>query len=236
MTDCLPPAAPPEVLDQIRSVYADYRALTTWLDPVHALGGRLLYAGVLGPETEQLLRAANIAGAASLAVSASSSDLRQAMRLGVVDFIVSSLDEALRILKNELRKRLPVAVAVEGVPLELGNQMMQRGVQPDLLTPAIEDLEPLCARVAFLERDAQLVEAQPDSAETPLRIWHVPDAWKARMAELDARLLEMLPATAYAERRWLRLSPRYLGTAARRLRSVACDTEFAEKLEAVLLG
>ena len=58
------------------------------------------------------MRAANIAGAASLSATADVATQKQAIRDGVVDFLVTSLDEAARILKNEIRKRQPVAVCV----------------------------------------------------------------------------------------------------------------------------
>src|SRR5512140_2673187 len=76
------------------------------------LGGRLLYVGELDEPGSALTVASNIAGGATLAASAQPAALRQALREGVIDFLVNSLDEALRILKNEVRKREPVAVAV----------------------------------------------------------------------------------------------------------------------------
>ena len=76
------------------------------------LGGSLLYAGELDRDSRALIVAANIAGAASLAATADRTAQKQALRDGVADFPVNSLDEALRILKNQLRKREPVAVCV----------------------------------------------------------------------------------------------------------------------------
>ena len=63
-------------------------------DTEPSLGGKLLYAGELDAEARALLVAANIAGAASLAASADAAARKQAMRDGVVDFLVTSLDEA----------------------------------------------------------------------------------------------------------------------------------------------
>ena len=76
------------------------------------LGGKLLYIGELDPAGRALAVAGNIAGVASLCASADPAIQKQAVRDGVVDFLVTSLDEALRILKNEIRKREPVAVCV----------------------------------------------------------------------------------------------------------------------------
>jgi hypothetical protein len=241
----LPNSIDPAILDEISAVHAFYAALAPRLDPAHGLGGQLLYAGQLSQETARLIRAANIAGAASLAVSDSPSVLREATRDGVVDFAVTSLDEALRILKNEIRKRLPVAVAIQGSPLDIANQMMLRGVQPDLLAPST--IQPLCARAAFLERgsqlvDLQLVDPQPDDLQlvdpqpdpTHLRIWQLPPAWNARSSELDTQILTLLPAADLAARRWLRLSPRYLPRAARRLRSAVCSKLVDAQVRALL--
>jgi urocanate hydratase len=104
------------------------------LDPNSGLGGKLLYAGEIDPESRNLLYAANIAGAASLAASPDPAALRQAMRDGVIDFFVNSLEEALRILKNEIRKRQTVSVGVAADPTRLVDQMLDRGVLPDLLS------------------------------------------------------------------------------------------------------
>ncbi|MDR3792588.1 MAG: hypothetical protein P4L03_04320 [Terracidiphilus sp.] len=226
MSCFLPDSLDSAILDEISAVHAFYTALAPRLDPVHGLGGQLLYAGQLSAEAAHLIRAANIAGAASLAVSDSPSVLRKATRNGVADFAVTSLDEALRILKNEIRKRLPVAVAIQGSPLDIAQQMMLRGVQPDLLAPSIDAIQPLCARAAFLERGSQLVNPQPDDPQpgpAHLRIWQLPPAWNTRMAELDAQLLKLLPTDDHASRRWLHLAPRYLPRAARRLRSAGCS-------------
>src|SRR5208337_4073242 len=89
------------------------------------LGGKLLYAGELDAQGRALLVAANIAGAASLAAVAEPVAQRQAIRDGVVDFLVNSLDEALRILKNEIRKRETVAVCVTLAPETVEREMLE---------------------------------------------------------------------------------------------------------------
>ncbi len=50
---------------------------------------------------------------------------------------MTSLDEALRILKNEIRKRETVAVCVAAAPETVEREMLERGVLPDLLPPAL---------------------------------------------------------------------------------------------------
>ena len=44
--------------------------------------------------------------------------VRHCVRNGIADFAVKTLDEALRILKNEIRKRQPIAVLLERQPVE----------------------------------------------------------------------------------------------------------------------
>ena len=97
------------------------------------LGGKLLYVGDLSESARPLIAAANSGGAATLVLSAQQLTLRQAQREGLIDFLVNSLDEALRIFKNEIRKRQPVAVAVSGQIQTIEAEMLERGVLPDLL-------------------------------------------------------------------------------------------------------
>jgi urocanate hydratase len=212
---------------ELAAVYRLYSAFTRELDPETGLGGRLLYAGELDPAGCRLIRAANIAGAASLAASADAAVQRQAIREGAVDFLVTTLDEALRILKNEIRKRLTVAVCVAEAPEKVMQEMAERGVQPDLLAPsAAQAVE----GTVFLARGARRVEAEPRPEGKQFLVLEIPAALAQRIADFDALLAESIDAADYANRRWLRLSPRYLGPAARRLRSLECDEETAEAL------
>lgn len=195
--------------------------------PEAGLGGKLLYAGEPDESGCRLLRAANIAAAASLAAAEDAAVLRRAMREGVIDFVVNSLDEALRILKNEIRKRQTVAVGVSVAQPAIVQEMLERGVQPDLLAahlPAAPELARLMAQ------GMQPIEAQPMPSGVRLQIFPVPPAWAQPMAAFDALLLEFVGPQDHANRRWVRLAPRYLGVAARRLRSLACDDKTAARL------
>jgi urocanate hydratase len=187
-------------------------------DQEPSLGGKLLYAGSLDAEARALLVAANIAGAGSLAVSADADARKQAIRDGVVDFLVTSLDEALRILKNEIRKRTTVAVCVATAPqapeADFAGQMLERGVRPDL-TSRIEAVQP--------------------DADHALLAWSVASGAAQWLPKLDALGLHCFdsdssPAAATA-RRWLRLAPRYLGRMAQGLRMLRCDAQTAVRLK-----
>jgi urocanate hydratase len=174
-------------------------------DPEPSLGGKLLYAGQLDEEARALLVAANIAGAASLTASADAATRKQALRDGVVDFLVTSLDEALRILKNEIRKRETVAVCVALEPQTVEAEVLERGVAPDLLRPGSAD----------------------SSAGQTLLCWRVASSPSIWLPKLDAIALDCLDSKAGATRRWLRLAPRYLGRMVQGIRVLRCNESSA---------
>ena len=127
----------PTVLDFVAQVAQAYANLIAGSElPIResGLGGSLLYAGEIDDAGRALVVAANIAGAATLVATADRAAQKQAIRDGVVDFLVTSLDEALRILKNQLRKRETVSVCVaHGRQPAMESEMNERGVEPDLL-------------------------------------------------------------------------------------------------------
>ena len=192
------------------------------------LGGKLLYAGELDRQRRALLVAGNIAGAASLAVTADSAAQKQAIRDGVADFLVTSLDEALRILKNQIRKCETVAVCVAAAPEAVEREMLERGVLPDLLPPGFSGASRFSMSFGRGVRQIELVA--PEDSQT-LLTWHVAAAPAIWLPKLDAIALDCLspdssPA-ASAARRWLRLAPRYLGRLAQGVRLLRCGESFA---------
>ena len=209
----------------IRTASARGLASETW-DPEPSLGGKLLYAGQLDEEARALLVAANIAGAASLAASADAAGRKQALRDGVVDFLVTSLDEALRILKNEIRKRETVAVCVALEPETVEQEMLERGVAPDLLRPGAAD----------------------SLVDQTLLCWRVASSPSIWLPKLDAIALDCLEENMGAPgldsetwdsaRRWLRLAPRYLGRMAQGVRVLRCSesaaANFLERMREVV--
>lgn len=218
----MPAPANPEsrsVENEMEAVYRLYLSMAHQMQH-GSLGGKLLYAGSPHAAGCRLLRAANIAGAASLAASSDTDLLRDAMRAGGIDFVVNGLDEALRILKNEIRKQQPVAVGVSITPETLLQEMNERGVQPDLLAP---DLPASLELQSLSDCGAQVVLPQALPAGRNFNIIPIPPDWKQPTAAFDELLLGCLSPEDAVNRRWVRLAPRYLPTAARRLRSVACD-------------
>jgi urocanate hydratase len=197
--------------------------------PEPSLGGKLLYAGELDAEARVLVVAANIAGAATLTASADAPARKQALRDGVVDFLVTSLDEALRILKNELRKGETVAVCVAAAPELVEAEMRERGVQPDLAARGWHDLPHFPASMG---RCATQVTLSP-VADCLVRLnWRVAADSTRWLPRLDTLALGCLPASEWASRRWLRLAPRYLGRMAQGARVLTCAPEIAKEFMA----
>jgi urocanate hydratase len=193
-------------------------------DSEPSLGGKLLYAGNLDAEGRALVVAANIAGTASLTATADQSAQKQAIRDGVADFLVTSLDEALRILKNEIRKRETVAVCVAAAPGAIEREMLERGVLPDLLRPGAAKQYAM-----FLSQGAQQIQLSSLEENQTLLTWSVASAPAQWLPKLDAIALACLKPEDAAARRWLRLAPRYLGRLAENQRLLRTNKESTQK-------
>lgn len=223
------PLAPPspDVLDFVARAAHAYAKLiaSPHADPESGLGGSLFYAGEMDDEGRALVVAANIAGAATLVASADIGAQKQAIREAIADFLVTSLDEALRILKNQLRKRETVSVCVAMAPADMEQEINERGVRPDLLRRDVPTAPP---HHALIERSCEQDEA--DLTNIPaLVIWRAGSARHKDLAVLDAIALNCLHVDDWAGRRWLRLAPRYLGRLAQDMRLLATHREFAAR-------
>jgi hypothetical protein len=187
------------------------------------LGGKLLWVGELDDSGRALVVAGNIAGAATLTATADVNAQKQSVRDGIVDFLVMSLDEGLRILKNEIRKRQTVAVCVGAAFEVVEREMVERGVQPDLFREGV---------IVAVERHRMSRESAGDPELDPmgmeaLVIWRVDAAPAPALPKLDAIALDCLEARAEFARRWIRLAPRYVGRLAHGVHLLISDREFA---------
>jgi hypothetical protein len=188
--------------------------------PEPSLGGKLLWAGELDSAGRAMAVAGNIAGAATLTATADVDAQKQAIRDGIVDFLVTSLDEALRILKNEIRKRQTVAVCVGAAPELIEREMLERGVQPDLFR------EGVIAASERPRRQRESAELDSTSMEA-LVIWRVDTSPALWLPKLDAIALECLESDDEFSRRWIRLVPRYMGRLGHGVHLLIGNPEFA---------
>lgn len=203
----LPENSSPNLSTPLLNTFACYRALTESAGGAGAaeqgLGGKLLYIGELDEQGRAVAIAGNVAGCATLAATADPEAQKLAVRDGVVDFLVTSLDEALRILKNEIRKHATVAVCVGSAPHDIEREMQERGVEPDLTRQSTATLQS--------ERDESLATV----------LWQVESSPARWLPKIDAIALTCIDPTASWVSRWIRLSPRYLGRVAPGQRMVA---------------
>lgn len=186
-------------------------------------GGNLLYAGELDAEGRAMTVAGNVAGCATLGVTANPDAQKQSVRDGVVDFVVTSLDEALRILKNELRKRTSVGVCVGSDRDAVEREMVDRGVLPDLVFGGMFDRRRAMSR--FGERAREVIVSEPGE-NVAVIAWHVaryPARW---MPKLDSIALDCLADDPWTHR-WVRFSPRYFGRASLGERACYCEPQDA---------
>lgn len=182
-------------------------------------GGFLVFS--CGPEAAKsgAAPAASIAGAASLLVAEDGHEVKKAFRRGEIDFVVNSLDEAIRALKNEVRKKKPLSVAVIADVEATLAEMVERGLQPDaFLTrgPVAEGAQ------ALLERGVPHY-AVDDEAEAGAGLvlhgerhdeYFVSTATPTELRDADARMLRMLPKDETVRRRWAERAGHYLRGAA----------------------
>ena len=195
-----------------------------------SLAGRLLLIDGLAEEGDALLLAASIAGAASLTLETQTEAVRHCVRNGIVDFAVIAVDEALRILKNEIRKQQPIAVLLEREPAGVLAELVERGAQPDMLRwaapdPAIDTLKARGARALPQPR-----ETAPDGE---IR-WRAGEGGSAGLRQLDLLAGQILPQKDSERQNWITRAPRYLPRAMRLERSVAMtEKERADFIAAV---
>ena len=183
----------------ISVVYGRYAALMELSADVG--GWLLLYAG-LDRNGVAVAMASNVAGAASLGVEPNAERAKAALRAGVCDFVVNDLGEALRILKNEIRKRNGVSVVLEGDVDAALREMVERGVQPQVLAFPVPEMVERGARVFAEHASDGMIPVSWSVEREPLRWLPVLDGLAVRaLAAEDARM------------RWLEASPRYLGRA-----------------------
>lgn len=189
-----------------------------------SLGGKLLYAGELDEEGRAVTIAGNVAGCSTLVATADVTDQNRAVREGIVDFFVKSLDEALRILKNEIRKRATVAVCVGISTDEIECEIRQRGVQPDFTrTETLEKQFNAWAARMMWRLDGDPMQA---AATVAWAAESLPARW---LPKFDQIAIECLQPKDIWNRRWIERAPGYLGRVGSSLHVVCADRQFAAK-------
>jgi urocanate hydratase len=107
------------------------------------LTGKLIVSGGMGGMGGAQPLAATMNGAAFLGIDVDPERIKKRLKTGYCDFMVNTLDEALRILKNAVRKRENVSVGLIGNCADVIPELAERGVVPDILTDQTSAHDPL---------------------------------------------------------------------------------------------
>jgi len=107
------------------------------------LHGKLIVSGGMGGMGGAQPLAATMTGAAFLGIEVDPERIKKRLKTGYCDFLVTTLDEALRILKNAIRKKENVSVGLVGNCADIIPELAERGVVPDILTDQTSAHDPL---------------------------------------------------------------------------------------------
>ena len=151
-------------------------------------GGRLVLATGEGASSTGLPAAVSIAGGAALLIDPDEYAVKSVFRQGGIDFVVTTLDEALRILKNEIRKHTPVSVAVIATLSPVIAEINERGVQADFQivcgskphSTIDVDAVPLAVERLELQTDGRTVQPSAFASQ-----WLASQGWSERSVALD---------------------------------------------------
>src|SRR5881275_1990723 len=108
-----------------------------------SLEGKLIVSGGMGGMGGAQPLAATMTGAAFLGIDVDPERIKKRLRTGYCDFMVTTLDEALRILKNAVRKKENISVGLVGNCAAIVPELAERGVVPDILTDQTSAHDPL---------------------------------------------------------------------------------------------
>jgi hypothetical protein len=222
---------PPFTMPTVARVRAHYTPLCTAAAAqfgTGSLAGRLLLIDGLADEGDALLIAASIAGAASLVLETRTEAIRYCVRNGIVDFAVTTLNEALRILKNELRKKQPIGVLVERDAAAVLAEMVERGAQPDMLRWTAPEPALRVNIDTLTERGARPLPGPLESGADPVRAdfrtevcWRAGEGGSSALRQLDILAAQILPHKDVERQNWIARAPRYLPRALRLERRVS---------------
>jgi urocanate hydratase len=130
--------------------------------------GKLIVSGGMGARGGVQPLAATLNGAAFLGIDADPEQIKRRVKTGYCDVMVNDLDEALRILKNAVRKREATSVGLVGNCADVIPALARRGIVPALLTDQTNTDDPGCYIPQGLNvmQAAELRERDPEAYRT----------------------------------------------------------------------
>jgi urocanate hydratase len=133
------------------------------------LSGKLVVSGGMGGMGGAQPLAATLNGAAFLGIEVDPERIKKRLKTGYCDVMVNDLDEALRVLKNAVRKRESTSVGLIGNCADLIPELAKRGVVPDLLTDQTSAHDPIGGYIPqglSLEAAKELRQRDPEAYRT----------------------------------------------------------------------
>jgi urocanate hydratase len=130
-----------------------------------SLAGKLVATGGMGGMGGAQPLAATLNGAAFLGIDVDPERIKRRVKTGYCDVMVNDLDEALRILKNAVRKREATSIGLVGNCADVIPELAQRGVVPDLLTDQTSAHDPVGGYIPqgfSVEQAADLRRTDPE--------------------------------------------------------------------------
>src|SRR6201998_1828200 len=132
------------------------------------LAGKLIVSGGMGGMGWAQPLGATFEGACFFGIDVDPERIKKRLKTGYCDFMVTTLDEALRILKNAVRKKENLSLGLVGNCARLLPELAERGVVPDIMTDQTSAHDPLNgyvpngisleAALEFRKRDSKAYE------------------------------------------------------------------------------
>jgi urocanate hydratase len=185
-------------------------------------GGQLVFTCGDACSTTGLPAAVSIAGGTTLALDPDASAVKATFRQGGIDFVVNTLDEALRVLKNEVRQHKPLGVALISEMEPVLAEIAARGVLPDLQVSLDPPINPLLIQRSAAPQLPGVAQLQLTNAggiaapSEPLASWLTAHALTetlvapaTNLRALDGQLLALLPSDDLIRCHWLQRISHY---------------------------
>jgi urocanate hydratase len=185
-------------------------------------GGQLIFTCGDACSATGLPAAVSIAGGTTLALDPDASAVKATFRSGGIDFVVNTLDEALRVLKNEVRQHKPLSVGLISEMEPVLAEIAARGVLPDLQVTLDAPSNPLLVAPSPTPQLVGVPQLHLTNAEGIAAPTETLSAWLAQQSlteafvepitnlrALDERLLAIVPAADAVRRTWLQRIAHY---------------------------
>jgi urocanate hydratase len=184
------------------------------------LAGKLVVGGGLDGDGGAQPLAAALHGAAFLGIDSDAEHIKRCVKTGYCEVMVNNIDEALRMLKNAVRRGKGASIGLIGNRDELFPELAQCGVVPDLLTDskfalsgtaktqAMRELEKLGTHVIDSAKAHDYLQPLFDGGWR-LTVWMALSGEPSDIAGLDRMALGMFPRDEYVQR-WLAIAGKYV--------------------------